>query len=547
MAFATIVSCNKEIELVVEDNQLIIEEIEVEDGILSFTSKDFLKSTIENLKEITDDEKEVKLAKFYNRGFMPLYPHFDESNKEMLLEFSDRKKNKAQKLISLNPSAREIPTEIDEEGELVEEFDDDLISDDEFASILNDEREVIVNDTLYKYTYSGMFSVHKYDKQSLYDYIEDNNIEYLVPDASTLDRGEVVISPEITKYIPTEQRIAYPNEPCSFSQLEQYFEDDCYSGGGSGSGGSSGGDSGGGSSSPTIDHTESLVNLVDDLGPCDTLTGFLDGFFQVFGVSRKCYANFDSKYRTKTKYWKENYGIWHSIGVKVKHQKKGWTGLWRAKKTDEVALVISQATFKYKLEIPNFPQSYQPAKLYFFEDKVFNSQSQLLTYQNNSQKPSPPALPFNSEVIVTEFVNDTFNSDLSVANMRQLFYQGVWQGAKLITNHYKNRQPKNVTHILYTPTKVFVNYVDLERRELNSKKIVNQLDYNFGLGVKFNAYIDGDGNITTNWGDFLNDPLGNLGFIVIPKLYDYDDVKMDFVGASRRGETWKGSRIVYTD
>ena len=131
--------------------------------------------------------------------------------------------------------------------------------------------------------------------------------------------------------------------------------------------------------------------------------------------------------------------------------------------------------------------------------------------------------------------------------MRQLFYQGVWQGAKLITNHYKNRQPKNVTHILYTPTKVFVNYVDLERRELNSKKIVNQLDYNFGLGVKFNAYIDGDGNITTNWGDFLNDPLGNLGFIVIPKLYDYDDVKMDFVGASRRGETWKGSRIVYTD
>ena len=29
------------------------------------------------------------------------------------------------------------------------------------------------------------------------------------------------------------------------------------------------------------------------------------GVFQIFGVSRKCYANHSSKYRTKTKYWKE--------------------------------------------------------------------------------------------------------------------------------------------------------------------------------------------------------------------------------------------------
>jgi len=64
------------------------------------------------------------------------------------------------------------------------------------------------------------------------------------------------------------------------------------------------------------------------------------------------------------------------------------------------------------------------------------------------------------------------------------------------------------------------------------------------MGVKFNAYIDGNGHVTTNWGNFLNNP---LGYISIPTLYDYDRVKIDFVGASRKGHSWKGSRIEYSD
>ena len=94
-----------------------------------------------------------------------------------------------------------------------------------------------------------------------------------------------------------------------FTLVDAFGEGDGCSGGGGYSGG-------GGSSSTPVDHTTSLVNLIDDLGPCDTMTGFLDGVFQIFGVSRKCYANHSSKYRTKTKYWKENYIIWNSIGVK---------------------------------------------------------------------------------------------------------------------------------------------------------------------------------------------------------------------------------------
>lgn len=332
----------------------------------------------------------------------------------------------------------------------------------------------------------------------------------------------------------------YPQDNCNYGiyeTIDDYFNSECYYSGG-------GGSTGGGSSTPPADHTQSLVNLIDNLEACNTLNGFLNSGFGLFGVSRKCYANFDSKYRTKTKYWKENYLIWNSIGVKVKHQKKGWTGLWAAKSTDEVALSISQASFKYTMNIPNFPQMYAPQKLYFFDGKIFNSQTQIINYQNQYQKPPFPEVPFVSEVIVTEWIDDTFGYQMSVDKMREHFYQGIWQGAKSIVQSYKNRQPKNVTHIVYTPTKILINYVDLEKRQLNTKKIVNRLDYNFGIGFKFNVYVDAQGHYSTNLGNFANNP---LGFISIPHLYDYDDVKMDFVGASRRGNTWKGSRIVYTD
>ena len=235
---------------------------------------------------------------------------------------------------------------------------------------------------------------------------------------------------------------------------------------------------------------------------------------------------------------KENYIIWNSIGVKVKNQKKGWTGLWRAKSTDEVSLSVSQATFKYNINIPNFPQTYAPLKIYFFEDKIFNSQSQILSYANAIYKPPAPNIPFVSDVILVEYVNHLIGADILVEKMRLLFYSGVWQGAKLIVNEYKNKDPKNVTHILYTPTEVYINYVNLENRKLNTKKIVNRLDYNFGIGVKFNLDVDSNGTYSVDL---------NLGDIIIPKLYDYNKVKMDFVGATRKGDVWKGSRIIYTD
>lgn len=75
-----VVSCQKnEISDRLENNK-IEDKIEVHNGVLSFSSKDLLSRTMENLKQINDKEKEDKLTLFYDKGFMPLYPHFKEND-----------------------------------------------------------------------------------------------------------------------------------------------------------------------------------------------------------------------------------------------------------------------------------------------------------------------------------------------------------------------------------------------------------------------------------------------------------------------------------
>ena len=57
--------------------------------------------------------------------------------------------------------------------------------------------------------------------------------------------------------------------------------------------------------------------------------------------------------------------------------------------------------------------------------------------------------------------------------------------------------------------------------------------------MNFNA----DGSLSTNINDFGD----VLGAISIPQLYEYENVSVDFVGVTRRGDEWKGSRLVYID
>jgi len=62
---------------------------------------------------------------------------------------------------------------IDVDGETFD-VEDDLVLDDDFASFLNVNREIIVNDTLYTYTQAGIFVTHKSNITDARRYILDN-------------------------------------------------------------------------------------------------------------------------------------------------------------------------------------------------------------------------------------------------------------------------------------------------------------------------------------------------------------------------------------
>ena len=536
-----------------EENILETQNIEVENtikvknGILSFSNKATLKKMVEGLKKKEVEGRNAELSEYYDKGFKPLFPNYLE-NDPRLEEYYNFKKKSALKIPEKSPAYKSVG-EYDEDGEYVEEFDDDLISDDEFASLLNQEREIIVGDSLYKYTYSGMFKIRSEDKPILDQYIDDNDIEYLLPDPGTIPRGITEVTPDIKQYAPTTNDIADCTEnnhmKSSVNELSLIDafsscggESDSSSGGG---GSTSGGGSTGGSSS-TVNHYANMVSYIEDLDACDTSNAGWNPF-GIFGTAKKCFESFsNSKYRTKTKYWNENYGLWRSVGVKVKHQKKGWLG-WRSKKTDEVALSVSHASFEFKLPI-HIPANHFHPQFYFFENNIYNSQAQILQYYTQVYHPPLPELPWNSEVTILEFMNaNDFGASFTVEQVRQYFYTAAWRGAKQLTRTFKGRDPERVTHILYDKDRVFINFIDLSKRKQNSKKIVDVFDYNFGFTIKFNVNFNADGSLSTNINDFGD----VLGAISIPQLYEYENVSVDFVGVTRRGDEWKGSRLVYND
>ena len=516
-----------------------------EDSIMVFQDKESLNRTIDMLNELDKDDEALNrfFEPFYEDGFHPLYLNCDEDNSRFRDVFESRKLARNIEIEKYSPNyyrANELYSD-----------DDDLINDDIFASLLNDKREINVEGLLYRYTYSGLYRVDAKNRRELDNYIDNNNLAYTVPTIIPSAIGfQPVVNTTISIWTPSPVESVLPcsgdfgtqgeltNTLTEFGTSGLQTLMPCEPS----------------NNNPQSSETSfqfrvaSQMDFMENLEPCDQMNGFLNSLGGVFGQVRKCNDYFSDRRRTKTKYWKENYLIFNSIGVKVKHQKfknvffgAGW---WYASKTNEVALSISQASFQFTMPIPNFPQSLETPKLVFFDGRIFNSNGQLISYLNNYTTPPGPQLPFSSEVVITEYISNNFGLELSHEDVREAFYSGVWQGAKALVQQYKQRDPKNVTYVLYTPTKIYVNYVDLERRKLDSKKIVNRLDYNWGAGIKFNVYFDGNGNYGTNLGDFASDP---LGFISLPNLYDYDSVKMDFVGATRHNEIWKGSRIVYSD
>lgn len=261
---------------------------------------------------------------------------------------------------------------------------------------------------------------------------------------------------------------------------------------------------------------------------CASSPGTLDW---IFGTSAICISNFDKKHRVKTKFWNQDYLVYKSIGISVKYQAKSLE-IWWTTKTDEVGAGIKQAYFEYNLPIPDI-RNIIP-QLYVYNGKVYNSRAQYISTLSTLYGYSMFKMPFKSslEVVVNLPFFGIYKNDISANRLNKFFWETIWDQAKTVLKTLDKEIPSDITLVGLSPDRVVVNYVNISKRELNVSKVMTLFDSQGGFGI-----ILGDGN---NGGFAIKN-------IILPKFYDYKNVKIDIYGAARRGATWRGSHLIYSD
>jgi len=163
------ISCQDDLDNSEEKKSLSLQSnYEIVDGTIKFESKQKLKSILSSYQkdvEIQNDFND-EIITIQNKGFKPLTPVFDQDDTKELEAFILAKKVRKQKLNSAY--GKNIKVFVDEEFDI----EDDLIQDPSFAALLNEEREIIIGDSLYKYTTDGLYYCLEKDRQKLNNHLK---------------------------------------------------------------------------------------------------------------------------------------------------------------------------------------------------------------------------------------------------------------------------------------------------------------------------------------------------------------------------------------
>lgn len=143
-----------------------IEEIRIVDGTVEIENKASLKSIFNSYQESAEKQNDFNkvVRRIQRKGFKPLTPIFDKDDTEEVQKFVNQKRSRIAKRNAEYGFTSKGIDDID--------LEDELISDPVLANLLNEDREIIVGDSLYKYTETGLYFCKKEDKDRLYNYLE---------------------------------------------------------------------------------------------------------------------------------------------------------------------------------------------------------------------------------------------------------------------------------------------------------------------------------------------------------------------------------------
>ncbi len=215
--------------------------------------------------------------------------------------------------------------------------------------------------------------------------------------------------------------------------------------GGLGNGDGGNGNGGNNNSNPTYNETYTEIAQISQT--MESCTGYEPFLSNLFGEVKVCkdYYNSDNR-RVKVKYWQVDLGLFYSVGVKVKNQKKGWTGIWRKIDTDKVALGINSVTWKFNLPTTVNTSNlfnYQPARIYF-DGKMYETLSDYSNATFGGNLPMPN-LPFSPDLdALVEFARvlpygagSSFDSEEEIRNY---FYSNLFNTVKNLFQTQQNKE-----------------------------------------------------------------------------------------------------------
>ncbi len=373
--------------------------------------------------------------------------------------------------------------------------EDTLVVSDAFASVLNPEREVIVANNLFKVSIHGTFKSNESNLELLRELSELESISDLLVPANDAN-----LKSASTEQAPMVYRLVGYDDVYIYDTFDRY--------------GGSGGNYSSSTSEPDYD------NFVTKT---ESQTIFGDVWDAIFGYSNSTKVKFnnDNKKCVDVKLYCVNYWVYSESGVKVKTQKKGWTGLWRKTDVDEIRVGWDYVELEQTL--PNLTKDL------------------ILEAKKKTKDVSDPVTKHNIKfmgIAKTEFKKKTYFSidyilgEYKVTNKTLLkpLIKGGYQWAK---STFGTNVPKIEAVREFSPDRPKKSIMKLDKYELtakNSDKLTFVFKNDFGLiiGFKINAStLDMDLNVFK------------------PVATKYKIRKASIYGCAKNGSEWKGVRYNY--
>lgn len=454
----------------------------MKNGRLYFPNKESLTFAYDKIKNAED---EVIADYIDSKNIVSLRPIVTEKNEnkigKQLKERITLLKSNKRYMTYLESKGIQSKTENTEE--IIDDIDDleEIVGDDTYAAFLDTRAEIQVADKIYKYTDVGLFIVKDTRYNELTQYLAINNVsDDLMYRTDPLVQQEYIQSKPSGVEISVDDGITYYNN-------KMIAPDE---GGGGG---------GGGYDPPINPPTEDLAAIINKLKIGEVRKPKLGNLFGTTWVTDDVY---ESKRRVKVKFYSQNLYLVYTVGSKVKHQYKGWTGTWRKENADKLGIGVNSISWTFSHSMNMSAPVEVPKQAYWFGSNMYTSSNGIsFTFEQNQNIPS---LPFASNLDgVIQFVTD-FTS-LTEDQLDKLFWENAWKQANKLLEG-QNKKLNRVAFIVDSYGSTYIRYYDFSQIEDNQDVIERVFDW--GIATPQFTYTFGGGvgngvSITSYKFDFL--------------------------------------------